>query len=446
MQLKVYNRAEHPISRKNIDPDALKVLYRLYRAGHTAYLVGGGVRDMLLGRTPKDFDVATSARPSQIKKIFKRGCHLVGRRFRLAHVRFGRDKIIEVSTFRREPDTESGAWDNDGSVNDDGYIYSDNTFGTPEQDALRRDFTINSMFYNIGDFSLQDYCGGLRDLNDRVIRTIGDPQVRFREDPVRMIRAVKFCARLDFRMDAETWAGICDNCTAIANASTARVQEEIRRLLESHCALRSFELLDASGLLAELIPELDQYLEHSFEKQVPEDSDCRLLWSLFSSLDTGLDSIEDREQRRDFALEVLTLPLAVEAGLLRTGDCAEAVREAVNAMGNRLGFSKGLRAEIYQTYALLGQIMLGSSRSDSQLMSKSLFPRAFQLYNMLGEAGTVPPEALGIWQQRWAAYLAKQDGAAKTNNSRQRAVKKCRSRRAGRHKSEAAAEAARRGA
>lgn len=445
MQLKVYKRAEHPISRKNIDPDALKVLYRLYRAGHTAYLVGGGVRDMLLGRTPKDFDVATSARPSQIKKIFKRGCHLVGRRFRLAHVRFGRDKIIEVSTFRREPDTESGALETDGSVNDDGYIYSDNTFGTPEQDALRRDFTINSMFYNIGDFSLQDYCGGLRDLNDRVIRTIGDPQVRFREDPVRMIRAVKFCARLDFRMDAETWRGICDNCSAIANASTARVQEEIRRLLESRCALRSFELLDASGLLAELIPEIDAYLEHSFEQQVPEDVSCRLLWSLLESLDAKLDSIEDREQRRDFALEVLTLPLVIEAGLLRSGEHGEAIREAVNTMGNRLGFSKGLRAELLQTYAVLGHICKGGSRNENQLMGKALFARAFTLYTMLADAGAVPGDALEKWQQKWETYLSKQSGVGKAS-SRQGAVKRCRSRRTGRRKSSEVSDIARRGA
>ena len=448
MQLKVYSRAEHPISRKNIDPDALKVLYRLYRAGHTAYLVGGGVRDMLLGRTPKDFDVATSARPSQIKKIFKRGCHLVGRRFRLAHVRFGRDKIIEVSTFRREPDLESGSWDNEGNINDEGYIFSDNTFGTPEQDALRRDFTINSMFYNIGDFSLQDYCGGLRDLNDRVIRTIGDPQVRFREDPVRMLRAVKFCARLDFRMDAATWQSIGDNCAAIVNASTARVQEEIRRLLESRCALRSFELLDASGLLGELIPELDEYLERAFEGQVSCDPDGRLLWSLLGSLDAEIESIADKEQRRDFALEVLTLPLALEAGLIRFNDSAEAVRNVISLMSSRLGFSKSLRADIYQIYAVLGRMFAETGgRGDIQLMEKMAFPRAWQLYGMLAGAGTVSQEALQKWRQRLESRSPKTCSQNdKAGGSLQRQQKRCRNRQPGKRRRLNISDAARRGA
>src|SRR6266852_5904927 len=175
-ELRVVPRAEHPLSRRDVDPDALKVLYRLRQADHVAYLVGGGVRDLLLGRKPKDFDIATDAHPQQVKKLF-RNCFVVGRRFRLCHVRFGR-KVVEVSTFRRQALAEEG----------DTLIRRDNTFGTSEEDAFRRDFTVNELFYDIATFSVIDYVGGLEDLSDRLIRTIGDPAVRLREDPVRMLR------------------------------------------------------------------------------------------------------------------------------------------------------------------------------------------------------------------------------------------------------------------
>lgn len=188
----VKRRDEHGISRRNIDPDALRVLYRLSDCGFLSYLVGGGVRDLLLGRKPKDFDVSTSAHPNQIKRLF-RNCFLIGRRFRLAHVKFGQ-KVIETSTFRKQTVTE-------GDPNDpaaDLHIHRDNTYGTPEEDARRRDFTVNGLFYDIKTFAVIDHVGGLADLDRKIIRCIGDPNIRFREDPVRMIRAVRFAARLGF--------------------------------------------------------------------------------------------------------------------------------------------------------------------------------------------------------------------------------------------------------
>ena len=190
-------RADHCISRKNIDPDALKVLYRLSGLGYVAYLVGGGVRDLLLGRKPKDFDVGTSAKPNEVKRAF-RNCFLIGRRFRLAHVRFGQ-KVIETATFRQNSQTVGEIIEHaaEGPL-------EDNTFGTPETDAYRRDFTVNGLFYNIKDFSVIDYVGGLKDLKKRLIRSIGDPMIRFREDPVRMMRAIKFSARLDFAIERKT--------------------------------------------------------------------------------------------------------------------------------------------------------------------------------------------------------------------------------------------------
>ena len=197
----VYTRPEHCISRKNIDPCALKVLYRLSQLGYTAYLVGGGVRDLLLGREPKDFDVGTSARPEEVKKAF-RNCYLIGRRFRLAQVRFA-GKVIETATFRQNSQTVGEIIEHaaEGPL-------EDNTYGTPETDAYRRDFTVNGLFYDIKDFSVIDWVGGMKDLENKVIRAIGDPEIRFQEDPVRMMRAIKFSARLGFTIEKKTGAAM----------------------------------------------------------------------------------------------------------------------------------------------------------------------------------------------------------------------------------------------
>src|SRR3954471_4995452 len=216
-------RAEHPISRRDIDSDALKVLYRLHESGAIAYLVGGSVRDLLLGRRPKDFDIGTSAHPYQVKKLF-RNCWIIGRRFRLAHVRFG-PKVIEVATFRRqvqpgEEVVQDGVPAPDPStVEGEQLIHRDNTFGTPEEDAFRRDFTINALFYDIAGFSVIDYVGGLDDLRAGVVRSIGDPDVRLNEDPVRMIRAIAIAARLDFTIDPPVLEAIRRHRREIAKSS-----------------------------------------------------------------------------------------------------------------------------------------------------------------------------------------------------------------------------------
>lgn len=243
---RILPRPEHVVSRRDIDPDALKVLYRLKGAGYAAYLVGGGVRDLLLGRKPKDFDVGTSAHPQQVKKLF-RNCFVIGRRFRLCHVRFGR-KVIEVSTFRRQAEPEEG----------DTLIRRDNTFGTPEQDAFRRDFTVNALFYDIATFSVIDYVGGLEDLQRRLIRAIGDPVVRLREDPVRMLRAVALAARLDFRIDRDTREAIRSLRGEIVKSAPARLIEEFYKVLRQGASRRTFELLHELGLLAYLLPEASE--------------------------------------------------------------------------------------------------------------------------------------------------------------------------------------------
>ena len=242
---RILPRSEHTLSRRNIDPDALKVLYRLKSHDYVAYLVGGGVRDLLLGRKPKDFDIGTSAHPQQVKKLF-RNCFIIGRRFRLCHVRFGQ-KAVEVSTFRRLAEAEEG----------DTLIRRDNAFGTPEQDAFRRDFTVNALFYDIASFSVIDYVDGLADLEARVIRTIGDPGVRLREDPVRMLRAVAIASRLEFTIDRDTLEAIRSLRGEIVKSSPARILEEFYKILRQGAARRTFQSLHDSGLLAYLLPEAD---------------------------------------------------------------------------------------------------------------------------------------------------------------------------------------------
>ncbi len=248
-------RAEHPISRRLIDPDALKVLYRLKAHGFLAYLVGGSVRDLLLGRRPKDFDVGTDAHPYQIKKLF-RNCWIIGRRFRLAHVKFG-PKTIEVATFRREnPEPPAVAEGGEGPAAPPP-PHRENTFGTPEEDAFRRDFTVNALFYDIATFSVIDYVGGLRDLEARVVRAIGDPDVRFREDPVRMLRAIVLASRLEFQIDPPVADAIARNQALIAAAAAPRLLEEYYKILRSGAAERTFRALAASGLLRHVTPELE---------------------------------------------------------------------------------------------------------------------------------------------------------------------------------------------
>src|SRR5499425_2273062 len=257
---RVISREEHTVSRRDIDPDALKVLYRLREANHIVYLVGGSVRDLLLARRPKDFDIGTSAHPAQVKKLF-RNCWIIGRRFRLAHVRFGA-KVIEVATFRRQvaPGEEVVQ---DGVPAPDPHtpegellMHHDNTFGTPEEDAFRRDFTINALAYDIATFSIIDYVGGLEDLQARIVRSIGDPKVRLREDPVRMLRAVALASRLDFAIDPPLESAIRRHRHEIAKSSPPRLVEEYYKILRAGSSERTFRNLHDIGLLEPISIEL----------------------------------------------------------------------------------------------------------------------------------------------------------------------------------------------
>ncbi|MDP3717434.1 MAG: polynucleotide adenylyltransferase PcnB [Acidobacteriota bacterium] len=297
-------RAEHPISRRDIDADALKVLYRLNEGGYTAYLVGGSVRDLLLSRRPKDFDIGTSAHPYQVKKLF-RNCWIIGRRFRLAHVRFGL-KAIEVATFRKiipagsegEPAEVPSPHATDAA---DLLIKHDNTFGTPEEDAFRRDFTINALFYDIANFSIIDYVGGLQDLKDGLIRCIGDPNERFQEDPVRMLRAIVMASRLGFRIDEPVVEAIATHRKLMATASPARLIEEYYKILRSGAAEVTFRALAEHRLLEPVTPEIQRGAKNV------------ALWESLAALDAYRRKFEaaPATMRNSILLGALLLPLGL---------------------------------------------------------------------------------------------------------------------------------------
>lgn len=255
-RMTVIPREQHTISRKDISENALKVLYRLNKAGYEAYLVGGGVRDLLLGKKPKDFDVTTNATPDQVRKLF-RNCRLVGRRFRLAHVMFG-PEIIEVATFRGHHEDQP-ADRTTSQRGQNGMLLRDNIFGSIEDDAQRRDFTINSLYYSVADFSVRDYVGGMQDLEEGVIRLIGNPETRYREDPVRMLRAVRFAAKLHMRISPETAEPIARLATLINDVPPARLFEESLKLLQAGNGFDTYQLLREYSLFQPLFPTITRF-------------------------------------------------------------------------------------------------------------------------------------------------------------------------------------------
>lgn len=249
-RVQIIARNDHSVSRDNISENALKVLYRLKKSGYEAYLVGGGVRDLLLGMHPKDFDVATNASPEQVNKLF-RNSRLIGRRFRLVHVVYGRD-VIEVATLRGHHENAQGK--QQSKTSESGRLLRDNVYGTIDEDAVRRDFTINALYYDIKDFSVRSYEGGMQDLKRKNIRLIGDPETRYREDPVRMLRAVRFAAKLDFKIAPATAAPIKELAPLMAEVPAARLFDEVLKLFMAGYAERTFELLEQYGLFAQLFP------------------------------------------------------------------------------------------------------------------------------------------------------------------------------------------------
>jgi len=409
MQPLVVPREAHALSRRDVDPDALKVLYRLKDAGFAAYLVGGGVRDLLLGRRPKDFDIGTDAHPYQIKKLF-RNCFIIGRRFRLAHIRFGA-KVIEVATFRRQLSEEEQAETHARAdahaherahagreapepgagvphhVDREHLIHRDNTFGTAEEDAFRRDFTLNALFYDIATFSIIDYVGGLGDLRAGVIRCIGDPAVRFREDPVRMQRAVSFAARLGFTIDPPILDAIASERHRIALAAPARLAEEYYKILRSGAAERTFRELHRLGLLEPLSEVLHAHAGGA-------------LWASLARLDARRVGSEAPPAALTNA--VLLGSLIVPLGFSQAGWPEWMEREG--RPGLNLGLLPLSRRDVERVHqVLMLQRRLRepsrSSHARRALTQRSAFPDALTWLEIHGDA----PEKLAYWREHGAA-------------------------------------------
>ncbi len=336
----VYKRADHCISRKNIDPDALKVLYRLSNLGYTAYLVGGGVRDLLMGRQPKDFDVGTSAKPNEVKRAF-RNCFLIGRRFRLAHVVFN-GKVIETATFRQNSQTVGEIIEHASEG-----PFEDNTFGTPETDASRRDFTVNGLFYDIKDFSVIDWVGGMQDIKKKIIRAIGDPDVRFQEDPVRMMRAIKFSSRLGFKIEKKTAAAMKKHHACILTASVPRVCEEVFRLFTYGESKTAFRQLWEYGLMGDLLPELAQYVDRSGGASSP-------IWRYLAVLD---------DYEKMMTSKGYDVSNGLRAAVLMTGLYRELNRDGV---GRNVMQAMGVALKIPKAVYFSAVVLLESARRLSQ--------------------------------------------------------------------------------
>ncbi|MGA9852682.1 MAG: polynucleotide adenylyltransferase PcnB [Gammaproteobacteria bacterium] len=405
----IISRADHNISRAHISENALKVLYRLKSAGYESYLVGGGVRDLLLGREPKDFDVATDARPEQVHTLF-RNCRIIGRRFRLVHVQFGRE-IIEVATFRAsQPVARDEDSDADDARHDNGRILRDNTYGTLEQDAFRRDFTVNALYYDIRDFSVKDYADGLADLRSGILRLIGDPEIRYHEDPVRMLRAVRFVAKLGFRMHPDTSAPIAALSPLLTDIPPARVFEEILKLFLYGFGVQSFETLRHYGLFARLFPSTDAVL-HTEEQGFPHTFIAKAL----ASTDARVN--EDKPVTPAFLFAVLLWePVRQQAGRLEAQSVppGEALRRAADEIVSEqiahVALPRRFTTPMIEVYQMQPRFAQREGKRPLRLLAHPRFRAAYDFLVLRAEAGEVEPELAQWWTRIQEAGADEQRG------------------------------------
>ncbi|EJB5282571.1 polynucleotide adenylyltransferase PcnB [Vibrio vulnificus] len=393
LALNVITRQEHNISRKQISDHALKVLYRLHGAGFDAYLVGGGVRDLLLGQSPKDFDIATNATPEQLKQLF-RNCRLIGRRFRLAHIMFGRE-IIEVATFRgHHQDANSQI----SQQSKEGMLLRDNVYGTIDEDAERRDFTINAMYYNIADYSIHDYAGGVEDLEDRLVRLIGDPETRYREDPVRMLRAIRFAAKLDFDIEEDTAAPIEEMAYLLRDIPAARLYEESLKLLQSGHGLETYHLMREYNLFQQMFPAISAYFTEDYSSKTE-----RMLDLVLDSTDIRVEEGKRINPAYMFAA-MLWYPLLELADKLMDSHnlCHyDAVMEASNLILDEQVRSIAIPRRHTATIREIWQLQLRLPRRNGKrafrLMELNKFRAGFDFLEMRGEVESGETAKLANW-------------------------------------------------
>lgn len=398
---RIIPRAEHPISRGYIDPDALRVLYRLHRSGFKAYLVGGSVRDLMTGRTPKDFDIGTDARPNEIRRLF-RNSRIIGRRFRLAHILFHGGKIVEVSTFRQRPEAVEPTEGEE--VSEDLLIRDDNTFGSPEEDANRRDFTINGLFYDIGTFSVIDYVGGVEDLENRTVRTIGEPEIRFREDPVRMLRACEFAARLDFEMDPSLLAALDATRTEILKSAAPRVTEELLDPVRRGWGTATYRLWSKTGLLEALLPELESEAGYWAEHPGPAKS---YFWRMLENADRR--HAEGHPVSDTVILGMLFLPLIFRAvrtkgpgaHRLEAPNLLLVLEDVINPIAARMSLPNHAVHQAKQSLYTMGRLAETNPNEPraKKLRARTSFPDASVLFSIYATASNRYRAQAGAWEE-----------------------------------------------
>lgn len=400
--LKVITRDQHGVSRKDISPNALKVLYRLKDAGFEAYLVGGCIRDLLLGLKPKDFDVVTNAHPDEVRAVFK-NCRLIGRRFRLAHVVFGRE-IIEVATFRGH---HTGGEDEenipDGVRSDHGQILRDNVYGTIEEDAERRDFTINALYYSVSDFAIYDFANGVEAIEARRIELIGDPETRYREDPVRILRAIRFATKLNMDIAPATAAPINELAVLLRNIPAPRLFDESLKLLMAGKAFDNFMMMHEFGVIKQLLPQL-----HKFIKQ---DSDGKAFALITNALqDTDQRVAEDKPVTPAFIyaallwypVELRMQTLLVESGLNDIDALNIAMTEVLDDVQRTIAIPKRFSMSIRDIWALQGRLTKRAGRRAFKLLELPKFRGAFDFLQLRAKAEGGALVELATWWQSFA--------------------------------------------
>lgn len=399
MQPKLIARPDHIVSRKQISSAANKVLYGLKDAGFTAYLAGGGVRDLLLKRNPKDFDVATNATPEEVKKTF-RNCRLIGRRFRLAHVYF-HNEVIEVATFRAPNPEPETCGESCHCVSDSGVVLRDNVFGTPEQDALRRDFTVNALFYNIADFSIIDYANGIEDLEKRIIRVIGDPEKRFTEDPVRILRAIRFAASLDFKIEQTARVAIQKNSFRLEDCSSSRLYEEIQKLLSCGKAERVFELSHELEVFEHLFPEIGAWL-----KAPDGDGKTHWLQKTFKQIDRWRNAGFNINPALLFALlfgeyhEWVADQLMASEKLSHAEALIEATHRHTRQLCDRIRIPKAVTAHIASIMAGQPRFLKTTSKNATRMLRHRDFLDAFLYFKFAARTTGRHETELAWWEEQ----------------------------------------------
>ncbi|HYQ91663.1 MAG TPA: polynucleotide adenylyltransferase PcnB [Candidatus Competibacteraceae bacterium] len=405
-QPRIIPRAEHPISRARISPNAIKVLYRLHNAGFRACLVGGGVRDLLLGHEPKDFDVATDAHPETIHKLF-RNCRLIGRRFRLAHVQFG-DEIIEVATFRAaQGETDEEERPTGIQFNANGRLLRDNVYGSIEEDARRRDFTVNALYYDIANFSVLDYTGGMADLKAGLLRLIGEPEQRYREDPVRMLRAVRFAAKLGFRLHSDTEAPLLKLGRLLEEIPPARLFDEVLKLFLGGYGVETFELLRHYRLFGHLFPATERCLSRQ-QKHFPK----TLLVRALANTDTRL--AEGRSVTPAFLFGALLWePLQDRSKHWLAADLSEAdalqtaADEVLSAQLKHITLPRRFSLPMQEIWSLQTRLAITTGKRPLRLLAHPRFRAAYDFLLLRAE---VDPE-LEPLAQWWTRFIGMDEAA-----------------------------------